>query len=52
MTMLKDKDDFIENCHSHYSTGNYIDFPSNLVLDLNYNKEKRIEILNKLRELL
>ncbi len=52
MTMLKDKDDFIENCHSHYSTGNYIDFPSNLVLDLNYNKEKRIEILNKLKELL
>ena len=52
MTMLKDKNDFIENCHSHYSTGNYIDFPSNLVLDLNYNKEKRIEILNKLRELL
>ena len=52
MTMLKDKDDFIENCHSHYSTGNYIDFPSNLILDLNYNKEKRIEILNKLKQLL
>lgn len=52
MTMLKDKDDFIENCHSHYSTGNYINFPSNLILDLNYNKEKRIEILNKLKQLL
>lgn len=52
MSMLKDKNTFIENCHSHYLTGNYIDFPSNLVLDLNYNRERRIEILNKLKGLL
>lgn len=52
LSMLKDKNSFIENCHSHYSTGNYIDFPSNLVLDLNYNKEKRVEILNKFKDLL
>lgn len=52
MNMLKDKDEFIENCHSHYATGNYIEFPSNLVLDLNYNKQKRIEILNKLTDLI
>ena len=52
MNMLKDKDEFIENCHSHYATGNYIEFPSNLVLDLNYNKQKRIEILNKLKHLI
>lgn len=52
MSMLKDKNAFIENCHSHYLTGNYIDFPSNLVLDLNYNRERRIEILNKLKRLL
>ena len=52
MSMLKDKNTFIENCHSHYLTGNYIDFPSNLVLDLNYNRERRIEILNKFKDLL
>ena len=52
MSMLKDKNTFIENCHSHYLTGNYIDFPTDLVLDLNYSKEKRIEILNKLKSLL
>lgn len=50
MNMLKDKDEFIENCHSHYATGNYIEFPFNLVLDLNYNKQKRIDILNKLKK--
>lgn len=50
--MLKDKDEFIENCHSHYATGNFIEFPYNLVLDLNYNKQKRIEILDKLNRLL
>lgn len=52
MNMLKDKDEFIENCHSHYATGNYIEFTSRLVLDLNYNKQKRIEILNKLTDLI
>lgn len=52
MSMLKDKNTFIENCHSHYTTGNYIEFPYNLVLDLNYNKARRIEILNKLKALL
>lgn len=52
MNMLKDKDEFIENCHSHYATGNYIEFTSKLVLDLNYNKQKRIEILNKLTDLI
>ncbi len=52
MSMLKDKNSFIENCHSHYLTGNYIDFPFNLVLDLNYNRERRIEILEKMKELL
>lgn len=52
ISMLKDKNTFIENCHSHYTTGNYIEFPYNLVLDLNYNKSRRIEILNKLKELL
>jgi len=50
-TMLRDKKDFIENCNSHYKTGNYIDFGNEMILDLNYNKSTRLEILNKLREL-
>ena len=37
--MLKDKDEFIKNCYSHFSTGNYILFSKNLILDLNYNKQ-------------
>ncbi len=52
LVMLKDKDDFIKNSPSHYSTGNYIVFISDLVLDINYNKEKRIEILNNLKKYL
>ena len=50
LLMLRDKDDYIENCNSHYVRGNYIDCPTNMVLDLNYNKEKRLEILNKLKK--
>lgn len=50
--MLRDINDFKENCKSHYNTGNYICFNSNLVLNLNYNKEKRIEILKKLKKII
>lgn len=52
LLMLRDKDDYIENCNSHYVRGNYIDCPNNMVLDLNYNKEKRLEILNKLKKII
>ena len=48
LLMLRDKDDYIENCNSHYVRGNYIDCPNNMVLDLNYNKEKRLEYYNAL----
>lgn len=50
LLMLRDKNDFKENCKSHYNTGNYICFSTNMILDLNYNKEKRIEILKKLKK--
>ena len=50
LLMLRDKDDFINNCKSHYNTGNYIDFPNNMILDLNYNKPTRQEILDKLKK--
>ena len=52
LIMLKDKNEFIKNCSSHYIRGNYIEFPENLVLDLNFNKEKRFEILKKLKKFL
>lgn len=52
MILLKDKEDFMNNCRSHYASGNYIDFPNNLVLDIHYNKMKRVDILSKLRDLL
>ena len=38
LVMLRDKDDYIKNCNSHYVRGNFLDFPNNMVLDLNYNK--------------
>lgn len=52
LILLRDKDAYIENCHSHYIRGNYVDFSNNMVLDLNYNKATRLEILNKLKKFL
>lgn len=52
LLMLKNKSEFMENCNSHFIRGNYIDFTEELVLDLNFNKEKRVEILNKLKSFL
>ena len=49
LVMLRDKDDYIKNCNSHYVRGNFLDFPNNMVLDLNYNKSTRLEILSKLK---
>ena len=50
--MLRDKDDYIENCYSHYKRGNYVDFPNNLILDINYNRSKRLDMMNRLKRLL
>ncbi len=52
LVMLRDKDDYIKNCYSHYIRGNYVDFPNNLILDLNYNRATRIEIKKKLLDFL
>ena len=52
LIMLREKQEFIDNCKSHFKTGNYIDFNNGLILNLNYNKEKRTEILNKLKSML
>lgn len=53
LSMLRDKDEFIENCNSHYIRGNFIDgFPNNMILDVHYNKIKRKEILDKLNSFL
>ena len=50
LVMLRDKEDYISNCNSHYIRGNYVEFTNNLILDLNYNKATRLEILNKLKK--
>ena len=50
LVMLRDKEDYIDNCNSHYIRGNYVEFTNNLILDLNYNKATRLEILNKLKK--
>lgn len=52
LVMLRDKDDYIKNCYSHYKRGNYVDFPNNMILDLNYNRATRIGIKKKLTEIL
>ena len=50
LVLLRDKEDFIKNCSSHYNSGNYIDsFPKNMILDIHYNKSKRQEIFDKLK---
>lgn len=50
LVMLRDKEDYIDNCNSHYIRGNYVEFTNNLILDLNYNKATRLEIFNKLKK--
>ena len=50
--MLREKNDFKENCKSHFNTGNFIKFNNDMILDLNYNKSIRVEILNKLKRFL
>lgn len=50
--MLREKDDFKENCRSHYKSGNYIDFPDDMVLDVHYNGTIRAEIKRKLSDFL
>lgn len=52
LVLLRDKNEFEEHCVSHFSSGNYIDFPNDLVLDIHFNKSKRREILAKLKGLL
>jgi hypothetical protein len=52
LILLRDKEEYIKNCYSHYKRGNYVDFPNNMILDLNYNKSTRIDILNKLKSFL
>lgn len=52
INMLRDKTDFITNCKSHYDTGNYIDFPNDMILDLNFSKSKRNEIKSRLELIL
>ena len=52
LSILRDKQEFSENCSSHFQSGNYVVFPNNLVLDIHCNKPGRTIILNKLLELL
>lgn len=39
LILLKDKEEFKNNCLSHYRSGNYIEFPNDLILDLHFNKK-------------
>jgi len=52
LTLLRDAKDFEEHCSSHYSSGNYIRFTNDLVLDIHLSKAKRFNILCQLRDLL
>ena len=52
LSLLRDEQEFSENCSSHFKSGNYVIFPNNLVLDIHCNKPGRTIILNKLLELL
>lgn len=52
LTHLRDAKDFETNCSSHYRSGNYIHFTTDLVLDLHSSKAKRFDLLCQLRDLL
>lgn len=52
INMLRDKEDFTLNCKSHMNKGSYVDVPGNYVLDINYNKAKKLEIKEKLLDIL
>ena len=49
---VREKEDFTLNCKSHMNKGSYVDVPGNYVLDINYNKAKKIEIKEKLIDIL
>ncbi len=52
LEILREKDEFIKHCKSHYDRKNYIDFPNDLVLDTNFNAETRIKLYNDLLNIL
>lgn len=52
LKLLRTKADIQENCPSHLMYGNYIEFPNDMILDLNFDKAKRFNIMSKLRKLL
>lgn len=52
LVLLRDIKEFQQNCPSHFRNNHFIEFPNGLVLDINFNKAKRVEILNKLKQLL
>lgn len=50
--LLRTKDDIQSKCPSHLRYGNYVEFPNDMILDLNFDKAGRIDILTQLSDLL
>lgn len=48
--MLRNRKEFEENCNSHFKLKNWIDFGKDMILDINFNSERRQEIYNKLKK--
>lgn len=52
LKLLRTKADIQDNCPSHLKYGNYVEFPGDMILDLNFDKAKRFDILSQLSDLL
>lgn len=48
LKLLRTKADIQDNCPSHLKFGNYVEFPGEMILDLNFDKARRFDILSQL----
>lgn len=48
LKLLRTKADIQDNCPSHLMYGNYVEFPGDMILDLNFDKARRVKILTQL----
>lgn len=48
LKLLRTKADIQDNCPSHLMYGNYVEFPGDMILDLNFDKTGRVKILTQL----
>lgn len=52
LKLLRTKVDIQDHCPSHLKHGNYVEFPNDMILDLNFDKAGRVDILTQLSDLL